>query len=66
MDTRRNNLELTRADLLGYDPDLLRCKQCGGTFCGLRVGRLFEGEPFIMCTNKDEVKEVLSAFGRRS
>lgn len=61
----RKNLELTKADLMGYDLDELACKQCGGAFCGLRVGRVFEGKALIMCSRKDEVKEVLESIGRR-
>ena len=34
------NLELTEADLLGHTPEELRCNQCGGSFCGLRTGRV--------------------------
>mgnify|MGYP007070319486 CR=1 FL=1 len=59
------NLELTEADLLGHTPEELRCNQCGGAFCGLRTGRVLNGKPLIMCTRKDEVKEILSALHRR-
>ena len=58
-------LELSKADLLGYSPEDLACNQCGGAFCGLRVGRVLEGKPLIMCSRKDEVKEVLASLGKR-
>ena len=58
-------LELTKSDLLGYTPDELRCNQCGGAFCGLRVGRVFEGTALIMCSRKEETKRVLASLGRR-
>ena len=55
---------MTDADLLGYAPEELACKQCGGTFCGFRTGRVLNGKPLVMCTRKDEVKRVLSRFAR--
>ena len=58
-------LELTRDDLLGFDPEELQCNQCAGTFCGLRVGRVLEGKALIMCTRKEAAKEVLTALGKR-
>ena len=58
-------LELSREDLLGYTPEQLACTQCGGVFCGLRVGRVFEGDALIMCSQKEEVKDVLASLKRR-
>ena len=66
MNDAARKLELTQDDFLGYDPEELRCNQCGGAFCGLRVGRVYQGTPMIMCSRKDEVKEVLAALHRRS
>ena len=57
--------ELVKADLLDHAPDDLACVQCGGIFCGWRVGRVYEGKPLIMCGRKDEVQEVLANIGRR-
>ncbi len=54
------NTQMTTKDLCGYTVGELECKQCGGTFCGARVGRLFDGKPLIMCGRKTCVKEVLS------
>jgi len=54
------NMQMTTEDLCGYTVGELECKQCGGTFCGARVGRLYEGRPLIMCGRKSCVKEVLS------
>ena len=65
MDAQIRKLELTEADFLGHDPDALRCNQCGGAFCGLRVGRVFDGTPIIMCSRKEEVQEILASLGRR-
>ena len=65
MDAKARHFELTEADLLGYSPDELRCQQCGGVFCGLRVGRVLDGKPLIMCSRKEEVKKVLASLGRR-
>lgn len=65
MNAKARQFELTESDLLGYTADELRCRQCGGVFCGLRVGRVLDGEPLIMCSRKDEVKEVLASLGRR-
>ena len=58
-------LELDEADLLGHLVEDLACNQCGGAFCGWRVGRVLEGRPLIMCGRKGEVKEILAALGRR-
>ena len=65
MSAKTRKLELSEADLLGYRPEELACSQCGGCFCGLRVGRVLDGEAFIMCSRKDEVKEILSSLSRR-
>lgn len=65
MNERVKELELYEADLLGYKPEDLVCVQCGGAFCGLRVGRVLDGKALIMCSRKDEVKEVLASIGRR-
>ena len=65
MDAKTRKLELTEADFLGYDPDALRCNQCAGAFCGQRSGRVFNGEPIIMCGNKEETRKVLVALARR-
>lgn len=65
MNDKVRHLELTEADLLGHQPDDLTCNQCGGAFCGLRVGRVVDGKPLIMCSRKREVKEVLASIGRR-
>ena len=64
MPDHARKLELTESDLQGYEPEELACNQCGGAFCGLRVGRVFDGKPLIMCSRKDEVKEVLASLGR--
>lgn len=65
MNADSRKLELDESDLLGHDPETLRCNQCGGAFCGHRVGRVYEGKPLIMCGRKDEVREVLALLGRR-
>lgn len=65
MDENSLKLELTEADLLGHSPDELACNQCGGAFCGHRVGRVLNGKPLIMCGRKDETREILSALKRR-
>ena len=65
MDTKLKSLELTEADLRGHTPEELACNQCGGAFCGLRVGRVFDGKPLIMCSRKESVKNVLAALKRR-
>lgn len=54
------NIEMTAQDLGDYTVDELECKQCGGTFCGARVGRIYDGKPLIMCSRKPCVKEILS------
>ena len=58
--TRLTNMQMTMEDLCGYTVSELECKQCGGTFCGARVGRLLEDKPLIMCGRKACVKEALS------
>ncbi len=65
MDDRTKQLEMTVADLMGHDPAELACNQCGGAFCGLRVGRVYQGKPLIMCSRKDEVKDILEHLSRR-
>ena len=65
MDANTRKLELTEADLLGHEVGEISCNQCGGAFCGHRVGRVLEGKPLIMCGRKGEVKEVLAALKRR-
>ena len=65
MDASVRKLELSRDDLLGHTPEDLACNQCGGAFCGLRVGRVFEGKPLIMCSRKDEVIDILAFLNRR-
>lgn len=65
MNANVRKLEMEEADLLGYDVGDLRCNQCGGAFCGLRVGRVFEGKPLIMCSRKGEVVEILAHLARR-
>ena len=65
METSVRNLELTEADLRGHAPGDLACNQCGGAFCGSRAGRLLNGKPFIMCAQKEEVREILATIGRR-
>ena len=50
---------------MGYAPEDLACNQCGGAFCGHRVGRVLSGKPLIMCGRKDEVREVIASIGRR-
>lgn len=64
---RRNleDLEVTEADLLGYAARDVECVQCGGAFCGLRVGRVLDGKPLIMCPRKEPAKEVLAKLERR-
>ena len=54
------DFELLEDDLMGCSPEDIACVQCGGVFCGLRVGRIFKGEPLILCSRKDEVKEILA------
>ena len=66
MKSNANNYELQKDDLLGHSPDDIACVQCGGVFCGLRVGRIYEGRPLILCSRKDAVKEILAAKPRRS
>ena len=56
---QQSDFELRDDDLLGYSPDDLECVQCGGVFCGLRVGRIYRGRPLILCSRKDEVKKIL-------
>ena len=41
------------------------CGSCRGSGCALRAGRVYRGAPFIMCSDKDEVKEVLTALYRK-
>ena len=65
MNDRTKQLEMTDADFLGYAPQELACNQCGGAFCGLRVGRVYQGKPLIMCSRKDEVKDILAHLSRR-
>ena len=65
MDASNRKLELEEADLLGHSPDELACNQCGGAFCGMRVGRVLGGEPLIMCARKEEVREILESLSRR-
>lgn len=57
---QQSDFELLEKDLLGYAVDDIACVQCGGVFCGLRVGRIFKGKPLILCSRKDEVKEILA------
>ena len=57
---RLANMQMSKKDLCGYTVSELECKQCGGTFCGARVGRLYEGKPLIMCGRKACVEEVLA------
>ena len=61
-----DNYELQKGDLLGFSPDDIACAQCGGVFCGLRVGRIYEGKPLILCSRKDAVKKILAAKPNRS
>lgn len=56
---------MTDEDLQGFDPKELECNQCGGTFCGMRVGRIYKGKPLIMCSRRDNVKQVLGQEGER-
>ena len=65
MDEEIKRFEMTDADLLGHKPEELACNQCGGVFCGHRVGRVFRGKPLILCSRKDEVKEILGQVSRR-
>ena len=65
METTLRKLELAQSDLQGHNPDALRCNQCGGCFCGLRVGRILDGQPLIMCSNKPEVQQILASLSRR-
>ena len=60
MSASNEQFELTDADLLGHEPEELECKQCGGVFCGHRVGRIFRSKPIILCSRKDEVREILA------
>lgn len=57
---RLANMQMTKEQLCGYSMSELECKQCGGTFCGARVGRLYNGKPLIMCGRKSCVKELLA------
>ena len=52
---RKPDFELLEDDLMGCPPEDIACVQCGGVFCGLSVGRIFKGEPLILCSRKDEV-----------
>lgn len=61
-----DSFELQKDDLLGLSPDDIACVQCGGVFCGLRVGRIYEGRPLILCSRKDAVKEILAAKSNHS
>ena len=65
MGTSTRKLELTEADLQGHAPEDLVCNQCGGAFCGSRAGRVLNGQPFIMCGQKGEVREILASLARR-
>ena len=65
MDDMTKHLEMTDADLLGCTLDDVSCNQCGGAFSGLRVGRVYQGKPLIMCSRKDEVKDILAHLSRR-
>ena len=65
MNDRTKQLEMTDADFLGYAPEELACNQCGGAFCGLRVGRVYQGKPLIMCSRKDAVQDILAHLSRR-
>ena len=65
MNTGTRNLELSESDLKGHAPEELACNQCGGAFCGHRVGRVCEGRPLIMCGRKEEVGEILASLSRR-
>ena len=65
MNASARKLELDESDLMGYAPEDLACNQCGGAFCGHRVGRVLSGKPLIMCGRKDEVREVIASIGRR-
>ena len=58
-------LELTEADLLGHEPKELLCNQCAGSFCGMKVGRVYQGKAFVMCGRKDASREVLANIPRR-
>ena len=58
-------LELTEADLLGYTVDDVKCVQCGGAFCGMRIGRVLSGKPLIMCPRKEPTQKVLAVLGKR-
>lgn len=59
-DAKQRDFELREGDLLGHSLDDVACAQCGGVFCGLRVGRVYQGKPLILCSRKDEVKDILS------
>ena len=50
MNDRTKQLEMTDADFLGHAPEKLACNQCGGAFCGLRVGRVYQGKPLRIMT----------------
>ena len=65
MKANARTLELTETDLLGFVSDALECNQCGGAFCGMRVGRVYKGKPLIMCSRKPEVKEILATLKPR-
>ena len=58
--TQLPNIQMTNEDLLGHTVSEIECRQCGGVFCGARIGRLYDGKPLIMCGQKDCVKEILS------
>lgn len=59
-DVKQRDFELREEGLLGYSVDDIACAQCGGVFCGLCVGRVYQGKPLILCSRKDEVKDILS------
>ena len=65
MEKPARQLELAEADFLGHAPETLLCNQCGGAFCGHRVGRVYQGKAFIMCGRKAETREILANLSRR-
>ena len=64
MDAKGRQLEMTGPDLLGHAVEEISCNQCGGAFCGHRIGRVLEGKALIMCGRKGEVRETLAVLKR--
>lgn len=62
IDKRR--LELCDEDLLGFEPDELRCTQCAPA-CNYHLGRVYKGSALIMCGKKPACLEVMRTATQR-